>query len=101
MAKKTTTAAGAETVTAPAAPASDGEALRQPAEVKYADELAYLAAADTGPRPFTWRLSPRMVRTFILGSRPADKLEREAKQKFYGDPSVVERAIVTLASDRG
>jgi MoxR-like ATPase len=42
-----------------------------------------------------------MIRTFILGSKPADKLERPIAQKFYGDPSVVERAIVTLASDRG
>src|SRR5262252_324356 len=97
MAKKTTTAPAP----APAKPASNGEVLRQPAEVKYADELAYLASVDTSPRPFTWRLSPRMVRLFILGSRPADKLDREVKQKFYGDPSVVERAIVTLASDRG
>jgi MoxR-like ATPase len=92
----------AKKITAPAPPAStNGEILRQPAEVKYADELAYLASVDTAPRPFTWRLSPRMVRTFILGSRPGDKLDREVKQKFYGDPSVVERAVVTLASDRG
>ncbi len=91
-----------------AAPAKDGAAatngdaiLRQPAEVKYADELAFLAAADDGPKPFTWRLSPRMVRTFILGTQPGDKLGREVRQKFYGDPAVVERAIVTLASDRG
>ncbi len=86
---------------APAAPATNGEVLRQPAEVKYADELAYLVSADTSPRPFTWKLSPRLVRLFVLGSRPADKLDREIRQKFYGDPSVVERAIVTLASDRG
>jgi MoxR-like ATPase len=99
MAKKITPAAPAK-ADAPG-PAADGEILRQPAEVKYANELAYLAAADTSPRPFTWRLSPRMVRLFILGSRPADKLDREVRQKFYGDPSVVERAIVTLASDRG
>src|ERR671938_1831538 len=85
----------------PAAAAGDGEVLRQPAETKYAEELAYLASVDTSPRPFTWRLSPRMGRTFILGSRPADKLGREVQQKFYGDPAVVERAIVTLASDRG
>src|SRR5437763_2266066 len=95
MAKKTTTAVAETPV------ATDGEVLRQPAEAKYADELAYLASADTSPRPFTWRLSPRMVRTFILGSRPADKLDRPITQKFYGDPSVVERAAVTLASDRG
>jgi MoxR-like ATPase len=90
--------------TAPPGPGTakpDDEILRQPAEVKYADELAYLASVDTSPRPFTWRLSPRLVRTFILGSRPADKLDRPVAQKFYGDPSVVERAVVTLASDRG
>jgi hypothetical protein len=96
MAKKAATAPAAD-----AKPAADGAILRQPAEVKYADELAYLASADTSPRPFTWRLSPRMVRTFILGSRPADKLDRAITPKFYGDPSVVERAVVTLASDRG
>src|SRR5215471_17628815 len=83
------------------ASSTNGEILRQPAEIKYAEELEYLAKADTSPRPFTWRLSPRMVRTFVLGSRPADKLDRPIKQKFYGDPSYVERAVVTLASDRG
>lgn len=83
------------------APAPAAEVLRQPAEVKYADELDYLAAVDTAPRPFCWALSPRMVRTFILGAGPSDKLERPIAPKFFGDPSVVERAIVTLASDRG
>ena len=75
--------------------------LRQPAETKYADELAYLTEIDTSPKPFTWRLSPRMVRIFVLGSQPSDKLDREIPQKWYGNPSIVERAIVTLASDRG
>src|SRR5262249_30356656 len=98
MAKKTTTAAPEAQ---PKTEATNGEVLRQPAEVKYRDELEYLASRDTAPRPFTWKLSPRMVRVFILGSRQADGLDREIKQKFYGDPSVVERAIVTLASDRG
>lgn len=75
--------------------------LRAPAEIKYAEELAWLRTADTAPRPFTWQLSPKMIRTFILGSTSADKLERPIVQKFYGDPRTVERAIVTLASDRG
>src|SRR4051812_45337843 len=100
MAKKTTAAATAEARPAASKP-SNGTALREPAERKYADELTYLASADSAPRPFTWRLSPRMIRVFVLGSRPADKLDREVRQKFYGDPGVVERAIVTLASDRG
>src|SRR5580692_354748 len=96
MAKKAT-----EEKPLPSASTTNGEILRQPAEVKYADELIYLASVDGGPRPFTWKLSPRMARTFVLGSKPSDKLDREIRQKFYGDPSVVERAIVTLASDRG
>jgi MoxR-like ATPase len=75
--------------------------LRMPAEQKYAEELAYLASIDTGARPFSWRLSPRMTRIFILGSTPADKIDRPIPQKFFGDPALVERAVVTLASDRG
>lgn len=75
--------------------------LRMPAELKYADELAYLAGLDADKKPFSWRLSPRAVRIFILGSTPADKLDRAIPQKFFGDVALVERAIVTLASDRG
>ncbi len=77
------------------------ELLRAPAEVKYAEELAWLQSIDDSPRPFTWQLSPRMVRLFVLGSTPADKLERTIAPKFFGAPDTVERAIVTLASDRG
>ncbi|CAM3149425.1 ATP-binding protein [Stackebrandtia soli] len=75
--------------------------LRAPAEVKYAEELDWLESIDDGAKPFTWRLSPRMVRLFILGSERADGLDREVEQKWFGDRSFVERAIVTLASDRG
>ncbi|KAB8146011.1 AAA family ATPase [Chloroflexia bacterium SDU3-3] len=75
--------------------------LRLPAEAKYAEELAYLASVDKGQRPASWRLSPQMVRTFVLGSVPSDKLDRTIDQKWYGDASIVERAIVTLVSDRG
>lgn len=75
--------------------------LRMPAEQKYAEELAYLRSIDTGAKPFKWHLSPKMIRVFILGSSPADKIERPIPQKFFGDPTLVERAIVTLASDRG
>lgn len=80
---------------------TDAKLLRMPAEQKYAEELAWLRSIDTAPRPFTWALSPKMVRLFILGSTPSDKLDRPVPQKFYGDPGLVERAIVTLASDRG
>lgn len=77
------------------------EMLRAPAEVKYAEELDWLESVDAGPRPYSWRLSPRMVRLFILGSQRADGLDRDVDQKWFGAASLVERAIVTLASDRG
>ena len=77
------------------------ELLRAPAETGYADELDWLESVDDGPKPFSWRLSPRMVRLFVLGSERADGLDREIRQKWFGDRSFVERAIVTLASDRG
>ncbi|MFC9897143.1 AAA family ATPase [Nocardia sp. NPDC127579] len=77
------------------------DTLRAPAEVKYAEELAWLESIDDNPKPFAWRLSPTMVRLFILGSERADGLDREIDQKWFGDRSFVERSIVTLASDRG
>ena len=43
--------------------------LRPPVEVRYRRELEALRAQDQGPKPPGWRLSPRAVRTFILGSR--------------------------------
>ncbi|NLU79265.1 AAA family ATPase [Micromonospora sp. HNM0581] len=75
--------------------------LRAPAEIKYADELDFLESVDTGTKPYSWRLSPRMVRLFVLGSERADGLDRNIPQKWFGDRSFVERSIVTLASDRG
>ena len=75
--------------------------LRAPAELKYAEELDWLESVDDGPKPFSWRLSPKMVRLFILGSERADGLDRKISQKWFGDRSFVERSIVTLASDRG
>ena len=77
------------------------EVLRAPAEVKYAQELAYLESIDDGPKPFNWRLSPRMVRIFVLGATQADQIDAPIEPKFFGDAGTVERAIVTLASDRG
>jgi MoxR-like ATPase len=70
--------------------------LRPPAERIYADELARLEAADKGPRPSGWRLSPKAVRRFLVGD-PAGGIVR----KFYGDDALVERAIVDLMGDQG
>ena len=66
-----------------------------PAELRYADELARLATLDSGPRPEGWRLTPRMVRTFIVGSE-----DLGIDRKFYGDDPLVDRAIVTLMGNQ-
>lgn len=77
--------------------------LRQPAEMMFADELAALEAADGFARPPGWRLSPRAVRTFLVGSEAAPLGDHtpEVTRKFYGDDPLVDRAIVTLVGNRG
>lgn len=83
--------------------------IRLPAEARYPEELAALKAADKDPVPQGWTLSPRAVEKFILGSQ-GEALEYEVdgetkkiviSKKFYGDDILVQRSIVTLASDRG
>lgn len=72
------------------------QAVRLPPEQRHADELARLAAADKDARPPGWQLSPRAVRSFIVGD---DKLQ--VSRKFYGDDPLVDRAIVTLMGHQG
>ena len=75
--------------------------LRPSAEVLFEEELTALSSADSSERPARWRLSPKAVRTFLLGSRGEKVGKIEITQKFFGDDALVERAIVTLASQRG
>src|SRR5262245_11436700 len=76
---------------------NDAELLqRPPAEVTYADELTRLKRSDEAPRPPGWQLSPRAVRTFILGDE-----KKKVRRKFVGNPSLVDRAMVALATGRG
>jgi len=70
--------------------------LRAPTEQIYAQELARLTQVDQDSKPAAWKLSPRSVRTFILGD---PKLN--VRRKFYGDDALIDRCIVTLMSDRG
>src|SRR4051794_30056915 len=76
-----------------------------PPEQIYAEELAFLAAFDPGPRPPSWRLTPRAVVTFIIGSKGetlrAGGAALAITEKFVGDRAIVERCVVTLASERG
>ena len=78
--------------------------IRPPVEVRYEKELAALAALDTGKRPLNWKLSPKAVRTFILGSREPLNWNGEeipVRKKYLGNDALVERCIITLAGNRG
>jgi len=84
------------------------DVLRQPAERRRADELEALRQNDRHPKPPGWQLSPRAVHTFVIGSGgkelPYDVDGKKKKlaitRKLYGHDTLVERAIVTLATDR-
>ncbi len=80
------------------------DALRQPAELRCAEELAALHGQDRSPKPPGWYLSPRAVEAFVMGSedpvpghhgRPVT-----ITPKFVGDRRLIQVAIATLASDR-
>lgn len=84
------------------------EVQNPPPERRFADELAWLAAWDGGARPPGWRLTPRAVVAFVCGASlrlpgPVDGLpdERTISGKFVGDRALVERAVITLAGERG
>lgn len=87
-------------------------------EHRHAEELAFLAAYDEGPRPPGWALTPSAVVTFVLGSDGPLSLPRgrkapaggagrsvpsrlEISAKYVGDRGLVERCVVTLAGTRG
>ena len=80
------------------------EFIKPPVEIRYREELEELKNTDEGKRPENWQMSPRAVRTFILGSqRP---IVHEGKEyiigkKYFGNDALVERCIVTLAGNRG
>lgn len=91
----------------PKQPDSNPDVLREPAEVRYRTQLAALRQADGDARPPAWQLSPRSVLQYIVGTKKPIKATLDGKaievpitRKFFGDDTVVERSIVTLASER-
>lgn len=73
-------------------------------EQRYAAELEFLAAWDTGARPPGWRLTPAAVVQFVMGSDEplrAGRRKLQITQKYVGDRALVERCVVTLAGSRG
>ncbi|MBX7223062.1 MAG: AAA family ATPase [Blastocatellia bacterium] len=83
--------------------------VKPPAEELYTKELSALAFNDHQPKPPGWNLSPRAVRTFILGSDgkslshtwQGKKTETVISEKFYGDDALIDRSVITLAGNRG
>jgi MoxR-like ATPase len=70
---------------------------RPPAEHMYAGELTRLTASDTDtPKPPGWALSLPAVKAFVIGDK-----ELGVSAKFVGNPGVVDRSMVTLATSRG
>lgn len=87
--------------------ANDAKILREPAEVQYRHQLEALKQQDKDTPPSAWKLSPRAVLTYITGTAKPIKATIDGKavevpitRKFFGDDTIVERAIVTLASER-
>lgn len=70
--------------------------VQQPAELRYAEELETLRSADSGARPEGWELSPRAVRSFVLGDKKLG-----IARKYFGDDPLVDRCLVTLMGNRG
>ena len=88
--------------------------IKEPAELKFKNELDYLVKNDDeSKKPLNWKLSPKQVIKFILGSgeeqytNTSTKGKSKAKEesfsitkKFYGDEILIQRAVASLASNK-
>lgn len=81
--------------------------IRFPAEQLHQLELKALIQNDTYPKPPNWQLSPKMVELFITGSDEEFPLDNNGSKqkikistKFYGNKDLIQKSIVTLASER-
>ena len=74
--------------------------------MQYADQLEALKQNDSETPPENWRLSPRAVLSYVIGGKSlkakvnGKSVDVPITRKFFGDDGIVERAIVTLASER-
>jgi MoxR-like ATPase len=87
----------AEASASVASSGANGQVLRAPAEVLYAEEIEALIKADRHDRPPGWRMSPRAVLTYVCGGKAGSK---EITPKYIGHQRLVEIAISTLVTDR-
>lgn len=80
------------------------KSIKPPVEIRYQEQLQALRETDTGRKPANWQMSPKAVRTFILGSKEPifwNGKEIQIQKKYFGNDVLVERCIVTLAGNRG
>ena len=73
------------------------EVQRPHAEDLYKHEIDALIAADKHQRPANWQMSPWSVRTYLMGGKVGDTI---ITTKYFGEASLMEIAIATLATDR-
>lgn len=76
---------------------SDNKVMRLPAEKLYEKEIKALIKAETDSIPAGWQMSPKSVRTFILGGKAGSTT---ITPKYIGNQRLVEIAIATLVTDR-
>src|SRR5262245_66489556 len=81
-----------------------GAVLREPAEIRHADQLEALRQNDGDTPPPAWKLSRRSVFTYIVGGKAlkakidGKTVETPVTRKFFGEDSPGERAHVPVAS---
>lgn len=73
------------------------EVLRSPVEATWQSELEYLVLHDRWEKPPQWRLSPRSVVEFVLGSEGDGEIP--VSPKFLGERRLVEIAVAALTTD--
>lgn len=76
---------------------NENKVMRLPAEKLYENEIKALIKAETEDVPEGWQMSPKSVRTFILGGKAGSTT---ITPKYIGNERLVEIAIATLVTDR-
>ena len=72
--------------------------IRPHAENLFAEELVKLSSLDAELKPPGWKLSPRAVVDYILGTTLKDG--HVISPKYFGKKRLIEVAVATLATDR-
>ena len=76
---------------------STKDIIRLRAEEQFSKELALLSKQDNDRRPHNWKLSPRAVVDYIMGTTCGKEI---IEPKYIGERRLIEVAVATLATDR-